>query len=144
MRVVGVKRALQCLTKSCSRRLIGPALSFFSNSDQLLTDVGLWSCGRRTASSKRSGKSTGFCRPPTRWWPERVFRSRLPHYNDGIVPCVAIRGSSPFIDCGFDARRTSHPVAGPERLAPQSLILEVIGLGRAGPPCISAYHSHCL
>ena len=28
----------------------------FSNSDQLLTDVGLWSCGRRTASSKRSGK----------------------------------------------------------------------------------------
>jgi len=113
MRVVGVKRALQCLTKSCSRRLIGPALSFFSNSDQLLTDVGLWSCGRRTASSKRSGKSTGFCRPPTRWWPERVFRSRLPHYNDGIVPCVAIRGSSPFIDCGFDARRTSHPVAVP-------------------------------
>src|SRR6202008_3284797 len=59
----------------------------FSNSDQLLTDVGLWSCGRRTASSKRSGKSTGFLLVPT---PpvarERVFRSRLPHYNDGIVP----------------------------------------------------------
>jgi hypothetical protein len=33
MRVVGVKRALHCLTKRCSRRLIGlrPALSFFSN-----------------------------------------------------------------------------------------------------------------
>src|SRR4029077_13907000 len=31
-----------------------------------------------------------------------------------------------------------------ERLAPQSLILEVIGLGRAGPHCIAAYHSHCL
>jgi hypothetical protein len=29
------------------------------NSYQLLTDVSLWSCGRRTASSKRSGKSTG-------------------------------------------------------------------------------------
>jgi len=27
--------------------------------------------------------------------------------------CVAIRGSSPFIDCGFDRRRTSHPVAVP-------------------------------
>jgi len=27
--------------------------------------------------------------------------------------CVAIRGSSPFIDCGLDARRTSHPVAVP-------------------------------
>ena len=32
----------------------------------------------------------------------------------------------------------------PERLAPQSLILRVIGLGRAGPHCMSAYHSHCL
>ena len=32
----------------------------------------------------------------------------------------------------------------PERLAPQSLILKVIGLGRAGPHCMSAYHSHCL
>jgi len=31
-----------------------------------------------------------------------------------------------------------------ERLAPQSLILEVIGLGRAGPHCMAAYHSHCL
>jgi len=31
-----------------------------------------------------------------------------------------------------------------ERLAPQSLILEVIGLGRVGPHCMSAYRSHCL
>src|SRR6516162_1045821 len=29
-----------------------------------------------------------------------------------------------------------------ERLAPQSLILEVIGLGRMGPHCIAAYRSH--
>src|ERR1700758_1020290 len=42
-----------------------PALRSFSNSDQLLTDVGLWSCGRRTASSKRSGKSTGLLAPYT-------------------------------------------------------------------------------
>src|SRR6478609_2563187 len=32
----------------------------------------------------------------------------------------------------------------PERLAPQTLILEVIGLGRAGPHCMAAYHSQCL
>src|SRR5438132_9299651 len=31
-----------------------------------------------------------------------------------------------------------------ERLAPQSLILEVIGLGRVDPHCMSAYRSHCL
>jgi hypothetical protein len=31
-----------------------------------------------------------------------------------------------------------------EQLAPQSLILEVIGLGRVDPHCISAYRSHCL
>jgi len=48
MRVVGVKRALHCLTESCSRRLIGlraqPSRPFPS-SYQLLTDVGpveLW------------------------------------------------------------------------------------------------------
>src|SRR5262249_26480466 len=32
----------------------------------------------------------------------------------------------------------------PERLDTKSLNLEVIGLGTADPPCISAYHSHCL
>jgi hypothetical protein len=47
MRVVGVKRALHCLTKNCSRRSLvsGAALSSFPNSYQLLTDVGpveLW------------------------------------------------------------------------------------------------------
>ena len=48
MRVLGVKRALHCLTESCSRRLIGlraqPSRPFPS-SYQLLTDVGpveLW------------------------------------------------------------------------------------------------------
>src|SRR6201987_295619 len=78
-------------------------------------------------------------------WPERVFRSRLPQYNDGIVPCVAIRGSSPFISTAALMPAEPHIRSPfPKRLAPQSLILEVIGLGRAGPPCISAYHSHCL
>ena len=44
MRVVGVKRAF-----ALSLIVSGPALSFFSYSDQLLTDVALWSCGRRTS-----------------------------------------------------------------------------------------------
>ena len=148
MRVVGVKRALQCLTKKLLRP---PLWSPGQPSRSLLAQINsspMRPCGvvgDALASSKRSGKSTGFCWPPI---PpvvrERVFRSRLPHYGGRIMQLRCDPWSSPFIDCGFDARRTSHPVAVPERLAPQSLILEVIGLGRAGPPCISAYHSHCL
>ena len=117
MRVVGVKRALHCLTKRCpvASLVSGPALSFFSNSSQLLTECrpcGL--VGEALASSKRSGKSTGSSWSPSRRRPENAFfRSRLPHYGDVSCRCVAIRGSSPFIDCGFDARRTSHPVAVP-------------------------------
>src|SRR6201987_141113 len=43
---------------------MGPALLvLFQTQINLLTDVGLWSCGRRTASSKRSGKSTGLLAP---------------------------------------------------------------------------------
>src|ERR1700720_1282555 len=64
-----------------------------------------------------------------------IFRRALPLSNPWLEPIV---------DCGFDARRTSHSVAVQERLAPQSLILEVIGLGRVGPHCIAAYRSHCL
>ena len=79
--------------QSGSRCLTGPPaepqlLFRFINQSSLM--LALWSCGRRAASSKRSGKSTGFC------WP---------------VHLVRIRGSSPSIDCGFDAHRTSHPVA---------------------------------
>src|SRR6201998_566572 len=76
---------------------------------------------------------------------ERVFRSRLPHYTvtyravalrsvaRAHLSTAALMPAEPHIRSPF-----------PERLAPQSLILEVIGLGTAGPPCISAYHSHCL
>src|SRR5215469_7200594 len=66
------------------------------------------------ASSKRSGKSTG-CWPRTPSVArERVFRSRLRHYGDGIVPLLRSVVRAHFIDCGFDARRTSHPVAVPK------------------------------
>src|SRR5262249_51907014 len=44
MRVVGVKRALHL-----SPLVSGPALSFFSTQINWLTDVALWSCGRRTS-----------------------------------------------------------------------------------------------
>src|SRR6516164_2281708 len=98
MRIVGVKRALHCLTNSCSRRHMGlraSPLVFFS-SDQLLTDVGpveLWAT--HLASSKRSGKSTGLLLPPT---PpvakERVVRSRLPHYGDVSCGC----GCDPWLE----------------------------------------------
>src|SRR5215469_16322350 len=98
MRVVGVKRAF-----ALSLIVSGPALSFFSYSDQLAL-----------ASSKRSDKSTG-CWPRTPSVArERVFRSRLRHYGDGIVPLLRSVARAHFIDCGFDARRTSHPVAVPK------------------------------
>jgi hypothetical protein len=69
------------------------------------------------------------------------------------------------VDCGLMPAEPHIRSPFPERLAPQSLILGTvrppgsngadqalvelaeclsIGLGRAGPPCISAYHSHCL
>jgi hypothetical protein len=60
--------------------------------------------------------------------------------------CVAIRGSSPFIDCGFDRRRTSHPVAVP-RTAGTTIPHSQGHRAREGGStlyCISAYHSHCL
>ena len=121
-----------------------PSRSFLLRSTAPCRPCGV--VGDALASSKRSGKSTGFLLPPTPGGsPESAFSDQDCRTAMTVsFRCVAIRGSSPLIDCGFDARRTSHPVAGPERLAPQSLILRVIGLGRAGPHCMSAYHSHCL
>jgi hypothetical protein len=70
--------------------------------------------GDALASSKRSGKIHRVLAATYTAGGQRTrFRSRLPHYSDVSCGCVAIRGSSPFIDCGFDARRTSHPVAVP-------------------------------
>src|SRR6266404_643572 len=41
----------------------------------------------------------------------RVAPSRVVHHlSDTLFRC-SIRGSSPSVDCGFDARRTSHSVA---------------------------------
>ena len=65
----------------------------------------------------------------------RHLPTRVPLSNPWLGPVCWLR---------FDVRRTSHSVAVQKRLAPQSLILEVIGLGRVGPHCMSAYRSHCL
>jgi hypothetical protein len=71
--------------------------------------------GDALASSKRSGKSTGFWLALTAGGQRTRFPIEIAALWSGDVSCgcVAIRGSSPFIDCGLDARRTSHPVAVP-------------------------------
>jgi len=69
-----------------------------------------------------------------------------PSFFPHAVPLLNrwIRGSSPFCCCGLMPAEPHIRSPFTERLAPQSLILEVIGLGRVGPCCIAAYRSHCL
>ena len=71
----------------------GPQLLFrFSNQSLLM--LALWSCGRRAS----------------------VVQAQRQIHRVLLAACTSlyrIRGSSPPIDCGFDARRTSHPVAVP-------------------------------
>jgi hypothetical protein len=79
---------------------------------------------RLVRSPKRSGKSTGLCWPRAPRGVESVARAHL--------LTAASMPAEPHIRSPFS-----------ERLAPQSLILEVIGLGRVGPHCMAAYCSHC-
>jgi len=106
MRVVGVKRALHWspgqpsgsfLTQiNCSRcgpcGVVGDATSVVQAQRQIHRVL----AGHHTAGSQRTR------------FPIEI--AALRYVSCG---CVAIRGSSPFIDCGFDRRRTSHPVAVP-------------------------------
>ena len=60
--------------------------------NQGLLMLALWSCGRRAS----------------------VVQAQRQIHRVVLAACTSlyrIRGSSPSIDCGFDARRTSHPVA---------------------------------
>ena len=80
--------------QSGSRRLTGPPAEpqlLFCFINQSLLMLALWSCGRRA----------------------RVVQAQRQIHRVLLAACtsVRIRGSSPSIDCGFDARRTSHPVA---------------------------------
>ena len=71
----------------------GPQLLFrFSNQSLLM--LALWSCGRRASVGQAQ---------------RQIHRVLLA----ACTSLYRIRGSSPPIDCGFDARRTSHPVAVP-------------------------------
>ncbi len=71
------------------------ALPFLFHVNQSLLMLALWSCGRRAC----------------------VVQAQRQIHRVLLAPCTSlyrIRGSSPSIDCGFDARRTSHPVAVPK------------------------------
>src|SRR6478672_11794582 len=92
----------------------------------MLTDVGpveLWATRQRRPSA--AANPQGFAGRPAPRCIGSVARAHL--------LTAALMPAEPHIRSPFS-----------ERLAPQSLILEVIGLGRAGPHCMSAYHSHCL
>src|ERR1700756_480209 len=123
MRVVGVKRALR------------PALSFFfklRSTAHRCRPVKLWATHCVVQAQRQIHRVAG---PVHRRWPENALSDRDYRTTDGIVPCVAIRGSSPFISTAALMPAEPHIRSPfPKRLAPQSLILEVIGLGRAGPP----------
>jgi len=72
--------------------LPGRAAAPFCFSNQSLLMLALWSCGRRAS----------------------VVQAQRQIHRVLLAACTSlyrIRGSSPSIDCGFDARRTSHPVA---------------------------------
>jgi hypothetical protein len=92
MRVVGVKRALHCLTNSCSRSLIGlrAALWFFSTQINCSPMWALWSCGRRTSVVQAQRQIHRVLAATYTAGGQRTrFRSRLPHYGD--VSAVALR-----------------------------------------------------
>ena len=123
--------------------------------------------GDALASSKRSGKSTGFCWPPTPPLARQCVLAALHADNPrgarhwaqlhAANGCTVKDRHLPRCRSVVESVARAHPLtavlmpAEPhirspfiERLAPQSLILEVIGLGRVDPHCISAYCSHCL
>ena len=107
----------------------------FANSYRLLADVGpVEFVGDALASSKRSGKSTGPFRGAARGW---ANTSRHKHEcgksNPYIPTCHSVLESVARAHLLTAALMATEPhIRSPfsERLAPQSLILEVIGLGR--------------
>jgi hypothetical protein len=114
--------------QSCSQCFIGPPAEpqlLFCFINQGLLMLTLWSCGRRASVVQAQ---------------RQIHRVLLA----ALTSLYRIRGSSPSIDAALMPAEPHIRSPFSERLAPQSLILEVIGLGRAGPHCIAAYHSHCL
>ena len=92
---------------------MGPALSFFFKLRSTAHRCGLWPVELWATHCvvQAQRQIHRFCRPPMTVVARA--RLRLPHYNDGIIPLRCDPWLEPIIDCGFDARRTSHPVAVP-------------------------------
>jgi hypothetical protein len=78
----------------CRLMVSGPPLSFFSNSDQLLTDVGPVELWTALASSKRSGKSTGLLAPYT----VGSQRTRFSDRDCGTTVTVSCRCCDPWLE----------------------------------------------
>src|SRR5258705_9738696 len=92
--------------------------------NQTLLMLALWSCGRR-ASVVQAQRQIHRVLPAACTSRYRI-RARAHLLTAALMP------AEPHIRSPFS-----------ERLAPQSLILKVIGLGRVGPHCMAAYRSHC-
>jgi hypothetical protein len=106
----------------------------------------LWSCGRRTSVVQAQRQIHRVAGPVHRRWPENAFSDRdCGTTVTVIVPLRCDPWLEPILSTAALMPAEPH-IRSPlrERLAPQSLIRKVIGLGRAGPHCMSAYHSHCL
>ena len=89
--------------QSGSRRLTGPRAEpqlLFCFINQSLLMLALWSCGRRAASSKRSGKSTVFCAGHQHHrWPDNASSHPDCRATCHLPTCrfrCRIRGSSPI------------------------------------------------
>jgi len=104
--------------------LPGRAAAPFCFSNQSLLMLALWSCGRR-ASVVQAQRQIHRVLPAACTSRYRI-RARAHLLTAALMP------AEPHIRSPFS-----------ERLAPQSLILKVIGLGRVGPHCMAAYRSHC-
>ena len=74
----------------------------------------VWSCGRRTSVVQAQRQIHRVLAPYTVGGQRTRFPIEIRHYGDGNVPLLRSVARAHFIDCGFDARRTSHPVAVPK------------------------------
>src|ERR1700745_4536703 len=105
MRVVGVKRAW------------GQPSSFFftlRSTAHRCRPVELWATHCVVQAQRQIHRVAG---PVHRRWPENALSDRDYRTTDGIVPCVAIRGSRPFIStAGLMTADTHSSSPFPKRL----------------------------
>ena len=144
-----------------------PSLDLFLIHINNLPMWALWSCGRRISVVQAQRQIHRVCWPPTPPLARQCVLAALHADNPrgarhwahlhAANGCTVKDRHLPRRRSVVESVARAHPLtavlmpAEPhirspfiERLAPQSLILEVIGLGRVDPHCISAYCSHCL